>query len=99
MVIGILGLFEQVVLAWAGERLNEEQAALIRDNLLADLADYTRTTQEAADRLDWRTAAIGRTRRKWAEKAFEDSVPDDIAKENNMSWLSSSAPSTVNEPA
>jgi DNA invertase Pin-like site-specific DNA recombinase len=72
---------EQVVLAWAGEKLSEQQAALIRDNLLADLADYTRTTQEAAERLEQRAEAIERQRRKWAEKAFEGAVPGDIARE------------------
>jgi site-specific DNA recombinase len=72
---------EQIIKTWEQERLSEEQAALIRDNLLADLADYTKTTQEAAERLDRRINAIERERRKWAEKAFEDSVPADIAKE------------------
>jgi site-specific DNA recombinase len=72
---------EQVALAWAGEKLSEEQAAIIRDNLLADLADYTTTTEEAAERLDRRAEAIERQRRKWAEKAFEGSVPGDIAHE------------------
>lgn len=75
---------EQVVLAWAGEGLSEEQAGIIRDNLLADLADYIKITEEAAERLDRRSEALERERRKWAEKAFEGSVPGDIAREKQQ---------------
>ena len=71
----------EVTRAWAAEQLSEEQAKLIRDSLLADLADFIKAGQEAADRLDRRIADVERDRRKWAEKAFEGSVPADIAGE------------------
>lgn len=52
-----------------------------RNGLLADLTDYTRTTTEQAIRLDKRIDAIERERRKWAEKAMDGTVPDDIARD------------------
>jgi site-specific DNA recombinase len=49
--------------------------------VLADLEEYTKATSEAATRLDRRIDAIRRERRKWAEKAMNGTVPDDIARE------------------
>ena len=72
---------DKVVGQWQQERLAEAQADVIRDNLLADLADYTTTTNDARHRLDQRIETIQRERRKWAEKAMAGAVPDDIARE------------------
>ncbi len=72
---------DKVVDQWQHERLTVSQADLIRDNLLADLTDYTTTTNDARHRLDQRVETIQRERRKWAEKAMAGAVPDDIARE------------------
>jgi site-specific DNA recombinase len=72
---------DEVLKQWRLERLTEADAAQIRDNLLADLMDYTRTTMEQAALLDRRIAAVQRQRRQWAEKAMEGTIPDDIARD------------------
>jgi hypothetical protein len=72
---------EEVIKQWRLERLTEAEAAQIRDGLLADLTDYTRTTTEQAALLDRRISAIQRQRRQWAEKAMDGTVPDDIARD------------------
>jgi hypothetical protein len=70
-----------VIRQWSVERLSAEQAETLRDNLLLDLAGHTAAIKEAAERLDQRIEAIQRERRKWAEKAMAETVPDDIARE------------------
>jgi site-specific DNA recombinase len=70
-----------VVRQWSFERLSTAQAETLRDNLLLDLAGHTAAIKEAAERLDQRIEAIQRERRKWAEKAMAETVPDDIARE------------------
>ena len=72
---------DEVIKQWRLERLTEADAAQLRDGLLADLTDYTRTTSEQAALLDRRIAAIQRQRRQWAEKAMDGTVPDDIARD------------------
>ena len=71
---------DQLVQHWQHEQLDAHHTALIRDNLAADLADYTNTTNHTAARLDQRIAAIHRQRRTWADKAITGAVPDDIAR-------------------
>lgn len=66
---------------WRQERVTDDQAAAVRDSLLADLADYTSTAAETAERLDRRIVEIKRDRLKWAQKAMDGVVPDDIARE------------------
>ena len=70
-----------VLQQWTQERLSAAEAAVLRDNLLSDLEGHTKTTKEAAERLDQRLEAIRRERHKWAEKAMAETVPDDIARE------------------
>ncbi len=72
---------DKIIEQWRQERLTDADAAQLRNGLLADLADYTHTTTDEADRLDKRIDAIQRERRKWAEKAMDDTVPDDIARD------------------
>ena len=71
-----------VVRQWSFERLTTGEAGTLRDNLLSDLAEHTAAIKEAAERLDQRIEAIQRERRKWAEKAMAETVPDDNAREN-----------------
>jgi site-specific DNA recombinase len=78
-------LVEAAVIAqWQHERFAETDAAVIRDNLLADLADYTTAAHETGDRLDRRIASIQHERLKWAEKAMAGTVPDDIARDKQQ---------------
>jgi site-specific DNA recombinase len=66
---------------WLDERLSEAQATMIRDNLLADLDAFNKETATLTSTLARRIEAVQRERRKWAEKAIEGLVPDDIARE------------------
>ncbi|MDQ1734155.1 MAG: site-specific recombinase [Pseudonocardiales bacterium] len=73
---------EQAVVAqWQSESLPQTTTDAIREGLLADLQDYAATTKAENQRLDERIHAIRRERFKWAEKAMEESVPRDIAKQ------------------
>jgi hypothetical protein len=74
----------KVIKQWQHERLTDDEATSLRSGLLADLADYTKTATDEAERLDRRIAAIQRERRKWAEKAMDGTVPDDIAREKQQ---------------
>jgi len=66
---------------WQHERLADHELTQLRAGLLADLADFTKTTAAEAERLDLRIESIRRDRRKWAEKAMDGTVPDDIARD------------------
>lgn len=78
-------LVEDVVTSrWQHERFSDEEATVIRDELLADLNDYIAAASEAGDRLDRRIATIKRERMKWAEKAMAGTVPDDIARDKQQ---------------
>jgi site-specific DNA recombinase len=60
------------------------QATFIRDNLLADITEHTKETESTARRLNRRIDAVQRERRKWAEKAMNGTVPDDLAREKQQ---------------
>lgn len=66
---------QAVVREWQDEQLSEDVAAEIRAGLLASGADKQR------EALTERVRAIKRDRLKWAEKAMDETVPADIARE------------------
>jgi hypothetical protein len=66
---------------WQHEQLSAENAQAIRKGLLEDLRDHEKSANAEAARLDERIHAIKRERFKWAEKAMDETVPRDIARE------------------
>lgn len=66
---------------WQDEQLPEQAAAEIRDGLLDDLRNYTATTDRQRRVVSERVHAIKRERLKWAQKAMDETVPADIARE------------------
>jgi hypothetical protein len=56
----------------------------LRKQLTAQLRDYNATAAQEHRRMSERVASIRRERFKWAEKAMEGTVPDDIARERQQ---------------
>ena len=65
---------------WRSEQIEPELLRRVENGLLDDLDDHHRATKKKARQLDRRIAVIQREREKWAEKAINDLVPDDIAR-------------------
>jgi site-specific DNA recombinase len=58
-----------------------EDTALLREQLLLDFAEFAKTTATERDQWEQRIATIKRERLKWAEKAMDGAVPNDIARD------------------
>ena len=57
-----------------------EDRELVREQLLLDFADQTQSLDAEREQLEQRIHTVKRERLKWAEKAMEGVVPDDIAR-------------------
>ncbi len=70
---------------WDAETFTPSFAAALRDDLAATLKSFNADRQVKRERLTHRSATIRRERYKWAEKAMEGAVPNDIAREKQQS--------------
>ncbi len=70
--------------AWRGEQISRSNLETLRAALDADLAGYTDRADAERQRLTTRLRQLEGQRRKWAEKAMNDVVPDDIARERQQ---------------
>jgi hypothetical protein len=75
---------EAVAAQWNREVFPPELVAALREQLTAQLRDYNATAEQEHRRMTERVATIRRERFKWAEKAMEGAVPDDIARERQQ---------------
>jgi site-specific DNA recombinase len=75
---------EAVAAQWNREVFPPELVAALREQLTAQLRDYNATAEQEQRRMTERVATIRRERFKWAEKAMEGVVPDDIARERQQ---------------
>lgn len=69
---------------WKGERPTVPTIDELRTGLLEDLAAHHEHVQKEQGRLQQREHKIRRERYKWAEKAMDGSVPQDIAREKQQ---------------
>jgi site-specific DNA recombinase len=75
-------LVERAVAAqWQREQIPSEDLPQLREALADDFSQHQMTATAAFRRAHGRVHAIKRERFKWAEKAMEGTVPDDIARE------------------
>jgi site-specific DNA recombinase len=71
----------EVVAAYCYEQLTPDELSELRQTLEARLNGYAERAQKERERLTTRARQLKRERYKWAEKAMNDAVPDDIARE------------------
>jgi site-specific DNA recombinase len=78
-------LVEEVVEhQWLLERVPAEDMAGLRDDLWADYDHHEKKLVTERKRLQTRIHAIKRERLKWAQKAMDGVVPDDIARDQQQ---------------
>jgi site-specific DNA recombinase len=75
---------EAVAAQWHREVFPPELVAALREQLTMQLRAFNATAEQERRRLTDRVATIRRERFKWAEKAMEGVVPDDIARERQQ---------------
>jgi site-specific DNA recombinase len=66
---------------YASEPIGAEEITTLRTQLLHDLSVYEKTRTKKQTLLETRIKKLESERYRWAEKAMEGTVPDDIAKE------------------
>jgi len=69
---------------WDLEVFPAPLVATLRQQLTDELRSYNSTVEQEQRRLTERVAAIRRERYKWAEKAMEGVIPEDIARERQQ---------------
>jgi site-specific DNA recombinase len=70
----------EVTAAYRYEQLRSDELSELRHQLEARISGYAERAQNEHERLTTRVRQLKRERYKWAEKAMDDVVPDDIAR-------------------
>lgn len=71
----------EVTASYRAEQLAPDLLTDLRRSLEAELAERIETVDRDRQRLRTRISQLRRDRYKWAEKAWKDAVPDDIARD------------------
>ncbi len=75
---------DQVTATYRIQQLQPDILHALRAALLVELADKTVRTDKERQQLQTRISRLKRGRYKWAEKAWQEVVPDDIAREKQQ---------------